>query len=306
MYKDLKNSSRILLEVELRPVQGQRFQPTGFPDLGAAEFTDSQSKNHLLVESAQSMANRLEKVIWDDGAADVVEALQGLPYVKSQSASLGATNSILEAHRLNSPYIVDSLEDEIVSELDWNRKVSPDLRKLAKYLIKRDPNSLIHGTFFSSIKPGTLRLPRLLSAFIEAEDVNQAASGGVKFDRLDAKGEAKDGKGHVPFHRVEYTAQKIVAYFNFDLYQLRSFGLTDDAEAFLISLALYKIRRFLDMDLRLRTACDFDVVAINSKRPEGFELPDEQTLAQRLRDQIKTLTASGEFANPPVHEVATK
>jgi len=45
------NQHRLLIEVELRPVQGARFQPTGFPDLGAAVF-DAPDGRRLLVESA--------------------------------------------------------------------------------------------------------------------------------------------------------------------------------------------------------------------------------------------------------------
>ena len=30
----LANEPRLLLEVQLRPIQGTRFQPTGFPNLG--------------------------------------------------------------------------------------------------------------------------------------------------------------------------------------------------------------------------------------------------------------------------------
>ena len=33
----LDRASKLLSTAELRPVQGQRFQPTGFPDLGAAK-----------------------------------------------------------------------------------------------------------------------------------------------------------------------------------------------------------------------------------------------------------------------------
>lgn len=35
LYDDIR-SHRLLIEAELVPVQGSRFQPTGFPDLGAA------------------------------------------------------------------------------------------------------------------------------------------------------------------------------------------------------------------------------------------------------------------------------
>ena len=62
MVDDLKDSNRLLIEVELEPIQGERFQPTGFPDLGAAEIQLNDNTASLLVESAQSMANRLEDV----------------------------------------------------------------------------------------------------------------------------------------------------------------------------------------------------------------------------------------------------
>ena len=60
----------VLFEILLKVRQGHRFQPTGFPDLGAAEF-ETPSGRSLLVESAQSMANRLESVCWDEGANDL-------------------------------------------------------------------------------------------------------------------------------------------------------------------------------------------------------------------------------------------
>ena len=61
----LKNQPRLLLKAALRPIQGTRFQPTGFPDLGAPADDGPDGKKMLLVESAQSMANRLEAVCWD-------------------------------------------------------------------------------------------------------------------------------------------------------------------------------------------------------------------------------------------------
>ena len=34
----LKDQPRLLLKATLQPIQGTRFQPTGFPDLGAATY----------------------------------------------------------------------------------------------------------------------------------------------------------------------------------------------------------------------------------------------------------------------------
>lgn len=308
MYNQLKDVPRLLLEAGLEPIQGTRFQPTGFPDLGAAEYTVGENgQSYLLVESAQSVANRLEAAIWDEPRADLIEPLTGMPYVKANVPNLGVTNSILEAHRLNSPYIVSAIEGDMIKALDWNQKIRPDLPALAAYLFKHDPNSLVHGIFFSNIKPGTLRLARLLSGFIEAQQVNQVSSGGVKLDRLDAKGEAAKGKGHVPFHRVEYAAQVITAYFNLDLHRLRSYGLGEEAENFLITLSLLKIRRFLDFDLRLRTACDLDLVdEVKGVRPQGFVLGSRDELGKQAKEQIAALTQAGRFAQPAVCEVGSK
>src|ERR1700690_49807 len=103
-----KDQPRLLLKVALKPIQGTRFQPTGIPDLGAAADDGPDGRKMLLVESAQSMANRLEAVCWDVGADDWVTPLKGLPAVKVKDKSdKPLTNSVLEAHRLNSPYILE-------------------------------------------------------------------------------------------------------------------------------------------------------------------------------------------------------
>ena len=118
---------------------------------------------------------------------------------------------------------------------------------------------------------GVIRLPRTLSAFIEASDANVAASGGVKFNRVDPS--LKEGEGNVPYARDEWVAARITAYFNLDIRQIRAFGLGVEVERLLIALALFKIRKFLAVGLRLRTACDLDLDGIMVTRPEGFGTP---------------------------------
>ena len=55
----LASEPRLLLEATLRPLQGSRFQPTGFPNLGHAAYESPDGTGQtVLVESAQSMANR--------------------------------------------------------------------------------------------------------------------------------------------------------------------------------------------------------------------------------------------------------
>ena len=174
-------------------------------------------------------------------------------------------NSILEAHRLNSPYILEGKDDTVLKMLKTDvagmDKGPVDIGKLARTVFKYDANAVLHGIFLakSELAGGRLRMPRLLSGFIEAVDVQDAASGGVKNDHVDPSGDTARGFGNVPFHRGEFTAKQLVAYFNLDLAQLRGYGLGTSAETFLTALALFKIRRFLKSGLRLRTACDLDV-----------------------------------------------
>jgi CRISPR-associated protein Csb1 len=114
------------------------------------------------------------------------------------------------------------------------------------------------------------------------------------------------GVGNVPYHRDEYTATGITAYFNVDLALLRGMGLGDAAEQLLIALSLYKIRRFLRDGLRLRTACDLEPLdgGLRVTRPDGFDPPDLDALAKSIPGMI---SACGEsFVDPPVTDVVYK
>ncbi len=303
MYEKIKNEPRLLMEAKLKPVQGDRFQPTGFSDLGPAEYTAPDGTTMLLVESTQSMANRLEAVCWDEEKEDLLDTLKGLPYVHVDLGDDGSyTNSILEAHRINSEYITGNkqeanFDDKIADEIDYDEKKPVNFKNLYKVLLKYDPNCLIHGVFLEEVA-GRLRVPRMLSSFIEAKDVNQVQSGGVKFSRVEPK--AKEGEGHVPFPRIEYTADEIKVYFNVDLAGIRGMGLDKEATDLLISLCLYKINKFLAEGLRLRTACDLTTDGLKVTSPEGFKVPSIDELEKDIPTLIKSCADKGLFADPPV------
>jgi len=301
----LRNEPRLLVEVNLRPLQGTRFQPTGFPDLGAATYQAADSTSMLLVESAQSMANRMEAVCWDEGKNDWSQALKGLPYIQViDKNGKPLTNSILESHRINSPYILESkFNEQLKSELGDMERKRVDLQLLAKILLRYDINSLLHGVFLAKkdLAGGRLRLPRALSSFVEAKDVNIAASGGVKKDDVNPKGKAEAGFGHVPFHRDEYTGN-MTAFFNLDLAQIRGYRLGKDVEDLLTILAIYKIRKVLSEGLRFRTACDLEIDGeILVKRPAGFSLPSLKDAEGALPDLIARCRQN--FAEPVVTTV---
>ena len=350
--EQLNGQPRLLMEAHLQPVQGTRFQPTGFPDLGAAVYDapgeNDNSAQMVLVESAQSVANRLEYVCWDESAASPHPAITGMPYVSVTLWDRGdTTNSLLEAHRLNSPYIMSdadfanrfrteaklpvssrraaprrrgrgpAAEDEAESpesdEADGTVGIF-DRATLAGAAFKYDPGSVLHGVFLEKLD-GRARLQRCLSGFIEARQSNVADSGGVKNDRvapspaslreIGLSVSAADGYGNVPFHRTEYTAESITAYFNLDLAQIRAYGLGENAERFLVTLALWKVRKFLDTGLRLRTACDLDALGdLEVTRPgNGFTVPPTQELEAALPALIQACATDGLFADPLVTQL---
>jgi len=305
---------RLLFAIPLEPLQGKRFQATGFPGLGAATF---QTKDGpcLLVESAQSTANRLEKVVWDEAQQDLVAPLAGLSHVRvvRGSAITAAermkesleqkkflTDSVLEAHRLNSAYLLEGTDKTFADRLKDSLvglEVGPiDRRRLARVLLNLDVGSLIHGLFLAKkeLAGGRLRVARALSAFIEADGVRPAPSGGVKNDHIHpgkVEGDTKKHFGNIPFARDEFTADSIILYVNLDLAQIRGYGLGESAEGMLILLSLWKVRALLDGGLRLRTACDLQVksgITIKATNVVDYVLP---TLAVIEPDLASAITA---------------
>src|SRR5438132_5445661 len=239
---ELDNISRLLLTVPLQPVQGDRFQPTGFPSLGAATYQTSDGPK-LLVESAQSMANRMETTCWDAARRAPVEALNGISHVTVTRKGAFLPDSMLEAHRINSPYLLEGKDKQFFNrlkeELGGLEEGPIDRKKLAEALLKYDVGSLIHGVFLAKkeLAGGRLRVARALSAFIEASDATVAASGGVKNDHVNPSGDTKSGFGNVPFSRDEYVAERIDCHINLDLAQIRGYGLKPNIQKLLVLLA---------------------------------------------------------------------
>ena len=309
--KKLKDVPRLLFEVELQPVQGDRFQPTGFPDLGAAIYERPDGTRMILVESSQSVANRLEQTCLEGSGPRIALELAGLPYItaKLDGAVETETSSLVEAHRINSPFIITNKEfkEAFKKKAEYEKGKPLNWKKIAEAFFFYDPNSLLHGAFMANLEDGRVKVQRALSGFIEAEGIREAASGGVKNNPLDPTGKLRVSDydenvyGNVPYHRMEFTADRIVAYFNFDLALLEGYGLREEAKKLLVALGLYKVCRFLGSGLRLRTACDLapkDGISVTA--PEGFTVPDEESLLEYIQEKIRACTEKKLFADPPV------
>jgi CRISPR-associated protein Csb1 len=248
-----------------------------------------------------------------------VGPLKGLPLVKvikkskkeGKEIEESLTNTVLEAHRINSPYVLEGKDKSVLqllkAQLAEMEEGPVDIKKLAAVLLRLDTNALVHGVFLakSDLAGGRLRLPRALSSFIEAEEVKEAQSGGVKNDHVNPSGDTAKGFGNVPFARSEFTSSNLVAYFNLDLAQIRAFGLGDTVSQLLIALALFKIQAFLHFGLRLRTACDLEVKQAGTliKRPTDFVMPSLAELKSALPDLIAAVAKDQKWPDDRVTRV---
>ena len=326
-YKQFDSISRLLVEAELQVpgFGGGRFQPTNFPDLGAALYRGADGKQWLLVESAQSMANRMERVCWLDGdnETDRVgrynDACNGIPYVLAVDTEDNAlTASPLEAHRLASPYLWEAFiqtdgkdKDKSLGEMLKDKFTLSEHRlvpwkKVASGLLEVDPACLLHGIWFSDADfvGGKVRLTRALSGFIEASDPATANFGFQKRDSVsdrtdkDAGQTAVEGFGSVIGPKQHFTSGKIKACFQLDLDRLRGYGLPAETVRALAAWAIYKMRRVLadgrDGVGGLRTECKFACGAVaaiaydseTGQKKEDFILPE---LGAELVAQFKAL-----------------
>lgn len=298
MTPKLATESRLVLDAHLRPVVGSSFQPTGFANLGAAEFTRPGGQPALLVESVQSMTNRLEDIGTDGGTRMPVKLLQPLPWiaVRDPDGNL-LTSSRLEPHRLASVYLRESEIDGaagvdwIVARLGLRPKTPLTMPEIYRAVFELDPLCLIHGVFFSDKKfSGNPKIRRATTAVIEAHGVTPVVSGGLKRDDVQftasAHAGAEEGYGFVPFSRTEYVADEIILSASLDLHQIRGYGLDAAATRLLELLATWELATLLERPLRLRTACDLELESVCVRRPGGFTMPTSAELESEITDSL--------------------
>ena len=289
----LRGESPLVLTATFKPVGDlDRFQPAGFPEVGHVIYKAPRGNGTVeqvcIVDSAASMANHLEAVCMR-GPHDyeLVEELEGMPYVRCvtgepENGKLPpekrevVVTSLTEGHRIASTYFLegqtigsnDELEakkfqDVLVNDfgiiLAGSKKAHPPAEKwwnVFKTIFRYDPNALVHGVLFPQWQ---IKIPRVLTAHLEAFGAARVDRSGVKFDRL-----GKTTSGQPIFAVDDATAREIRATFIIDLALVRSFGrrngsgvlgLTDKQKEFLVALSLWKIKRLLERPFRFRSGC---------------------------------------------------
>jgi CRISPR-associated protein Csb1 len=297
----LKGESPLVLTATLEPIVGDRFQPAGFPEIGhviyKAPRKDGSTDNVCIVDSAASMANHLESVC-QRGAhdLDLVEDLDGMPYIRCVTGDLAngklpsdkrevVVTSLTEGHRIASSYFLrgkslkdggatdnDTFESHLVTRfgivLPGSSKAHPPPEKwwnVFKTIFELDPSSLVHGVLFPQWQ---IKLPRALTAHLEAFGASRVDRSGVKFDRL-----GKTTSGQPIFAVDDATAESIRATFVLDVSLIRSFGrkkdnatlgLSQTRQLFLVALALWKIQTLLQSPFRFRSGCHLRCTTLES------------------------------------------
>lgn len=251
---------RVIITAQLSLATGAFLQPTGFPDLGSCIYTDANGKKRCLVESEQSMANRLEAVCMK-APGYWVDELNTLPVIEVRDGTdaLLATN-LTEPHRIASSYVLESQANgsEVKASLETKLGLGNggstwplDKRDaLEKLIFALDPGALIHGFQFVQWKFVGLRQTRLLSARLECELAVEAEVqyGMVKFDLIDPGAQAEGtnkGQSIAAKSRVVPSKDGITATFDIDLLGLKHLSLSDSEQKFLLALSLWKIGAFL-------------------------------------------------------------
>jgi len=263
------------------------------------------TENICIVDSAASMANHLETVC-QRGAhdLDLVDELDGMPYIRCVTNTTEGeeptkdrevvVTSLTEGHRIASSYFIEgtvlhgdakatrqskdgneeplTLERDLINKfgivLPGSSKAHPPPDKwwsVFKTIFEIDPNSLVHGVLFPQWQ---IKIPRALTAHLEAFGAGRVDRSGVKFDRL-----GKTTSGQPIFAVDDATAESIRATFVLDVSLIRSFGrkkggltlgLSDEQQEFLVALALWKVQKLIESPFRFRSGCHLRCTTLKS------------------------------------------
>jgi len=328
----LKGESPLVLTATLEPIGSDRFQPAGFPEIGhviyKAPRKDGTTENVCIVDSPASMANHLEAVCMrGPHDFDLVDELDGMPYIRCVTGDLvdgrlpkvkreTVVTSLTEGHRIASSLLLEGnaltsdgtksdvkFEDELIERfgivLPGSSKAHPPSEKwwdVFKTIFELDPNSLVHGVLFPQWQ---IKIPRALTAHLEAFGAGRVDRSGVKFDK--ELGPKSDKRVQAIFAIDDAVAECIRATFVLDVSLIRSFarkkddgpvGLSSERQEFLVALALWKLQRLLASPFRFRSGCYLRSSSLKSGKQDV-----------EIDVNIRAAIEAAEFSENPITDI---
>jgi len=236
-----------------------------------------------------------------------------------------------KANASGSGKFEDKLVKEFGIELAGSPKAHPPADKwwdVFKTIFRYDPNALVHGVLFPQWQ---IKIPRVLTAHLEAFGASRVDRSGVKFDRI-----GKTTSGQPIFAVDDTTAREIRATFILDTALVQSFGrpqtpfqkgptateasegpteptngdaskhqsenqsqqqnvlgLTDKQKEFLAALALWKIKKLCEKPFRFRSGCHLKCI----------KLANEQGKEVTIEVNIKNAIDQAGFQEPRVTDI---
>lgn len=247
-----------------------------------------------LVVTTLSEGHRLASSYFLEGS--ILDANNGVVKIKKQVAEKGKSGEkSKKVEKEVSKTLLDILFEEFgLRDLATRTHPLPaQWWNIFRTIYRYDPNSLVHGILFPALG---IKLPRVLTATLDAFDAVRVGTAGVKFDKL-----GKTNSGQPIFAKDEETASEIRATFVIDLSLIRSFGRGEDKglntaqKHLLLSLALWKIGKLLGASFRFRSECDLEL--------DGIKIDGDQREISSLAIDIKnSITAAG-FTDPRITKV---
>ncbi len=220
---------------------------------------------------------------------------EGIPAAPSDSSKGKKGKS--KTNPATSGKFEEKLIDEFGIVLPGSSRAHPPADKwwnVFTKIFRYDPNALVHGVLFPQWQ---IKIPRVLTAHLEAFGASRVDRSGVKFDRL-----GKTTSGQPIFAVDDATAREIRATFILDTALVRSFGrtngnatlgLTQQQKEFLVALALWKIQRLCETPFRFRSGCHLKCARL------ADDAGQEVTLDVDIRSAI---TQAG-FEDPRVTDI---
>lgn len=285
-------------------------QPVGFKDIGNVAPYRMGDHKELLIDTEAAMANWLEApLMCEPDEVTLVTPLKGLPHVqaiiKENNQERILTTSLLEAHRIASYYLFGCKQKGSVIPTEFGKELQAKLQgkaaypgyfqELVKAIFQVDPNSLVHGVFFPHLQGVKNRIPRTLSVRVRGINPEAVSLGGVKLERVTASGgDAKKGASQVPYFRKLFAVERVEFRAAIDVHQIRQFGfgegtqavgLSEPQKTLILALCLWKIRKFLTLPYRPRTACD--LMPNEQLSANWSDFPSLEDLEKQLPKLIK-------------------